>query len=318
MAEYNQGFAYEEHVRPETAGRSVLEHLAGRYRHSTVAEWEWRIRRGEVRLDGIRASSADRLRAGQHLIWNRPPWREPSVPLGFALLYADADVLAVAKPSGLPTMPAGGFLTHTLFSQVRRRFPDATAVHRLGRGTSGVVLFARSDQARRSLAAAWRAQQVERIYLGLVEGRVGRRRFAIDLPIGPVPHPLLGTVHGASASGRSARTIVHTLRASDDASLVEVRIDTGRAHQIRIHLAAAGHPLVGDPLYGPGGLPRPGSRALPGDGGYLLHASRLLFPHPVTAVLTTIECAPPPRLRLREVERAPILARVPPTTEEEA
>jgi 23S rRNA pseudouridine1911/1915/1917 synthase len=287
------------------AGRSVLEHLAERYRHSTATEWESRIRRGQVRLDGIRASSTDRLRAGQLLIWNRPPWREPWVPLDFALLHADADVLAVAKPRGLPTMPAGGFLTHTLFWEVRRRFPEASPVHRLGRGTSGVVLFARSARARRSLAGAWRAEHVARIYLGLVEGRPARRRFAIDHPIGPVAHPLLGTVHGVSAGGRPARTIVHTLCAEAHASLVEVRIETGRPHQIRIHLAAAGHPLVGDPLYGCGGLPRPGSRALPGDGGYLLHAARLVFPHPASAVLTTVECAPPPGLRLH-VDRAVI------------
>ena len=219
------------------------------------------------------------------------------MPLGFAVLYADADVLAVAKPSGLPAMPAGGFLTHTLFWQVRRRFPGASPVHRLGRGTSGVVLFARSARARRSLAGAWRAEQVARTYLGLVEGSLDGGRFAIDVPIGPVPHPLLGTVHGACAGGRSARTIVHTLRAEPHASLVEVQIDTGRAHQIRIHLAAAGHPLVGDPLYGPGGLPRPGCCALPGDGGYLLHAARLVFPHPASAGRTTVECTPPPGLR---------------------
>ena len=297
MSEHNQGFAYEEWVGPRTAGRSVLEHLAGRYRHSTVTEWAGRIRDGEVRLDGIRASSTDRLRAGQRLIWNRPPWREPWVPLGFAILYADADVVAVAKPRGLPTVPAGGFLTHTLFWEVRRRFPGAAPVHRLGRGTSGVVLFARSARARRSLARAWCAGQVARVYLALVAGRPSRRRFAVDLSIGPVPHPLLGTVHGARADGRPARTIVRTLRRNGPASLVEVRIETGRPHQIRIHLAAAGHPLVGDPLYGSGGLPRPGSRALPGDGGYLLHAARLVFPHPASAAPTTVECAPPPRLR---------------------
>ena len=297
MSEYNQGFAYEEHIGPRLIGRSVLEHLAERYRHSTATEWEQRIRAGEVRLDGRRASPADRLHAGQRLIWNRPPWREPAVPLGFALLHADAEVLAVAKPRGLPTMPAGGFLTHTLLSEVRRRFPDAAPVHRLGRGTSGVVLFARSAHARRSVGRAWRVGQVERIYLGLVQGRLDRGRFAIELPIGPVPHPRLGTVHGACASGRAARTVVRTLRVDDHATLVAVRIDSGRPHQIRIHLAAAGHPLVGEPLYGCGGVPRPGTRALPGDGGYLLHAARLVFPHPRSGAMTTIECAPPPALR---------------------
>jgi 23S rRNA pseudouridine1911/1915/1917 synthase len=298
-SELNQGFAYEERVAAKAVGRSVLEHLAERYRHSTVTEWAERIRGGQVRLDGVCASSTDRLRAGQRLVWNRPPWRELEVPLGFALLHADADVLAVAKPSGLPTMPAGGFLTHTLLWEVRRRFPEASPVHRLGRGTSGVVLFARSALAHRSLARAWQAEHVERIYLGLVEGRPERRCFTIDHPIGPVAHPVLGSVHGVSAAGRSARTVVRTLCAEGGASLVELRIETGRPHQIRVHLAAAGHPLVGDPLYGDGGLPRPGSRALPGDGGYLLHAGRVVFPHPTAAVLTTVECGPPPGLRRR-------------------
>ena len=180
MAEYNQGFAYEERVGASIAGRSVLEYLAERYTHSTVAEWACRIRSGAVRLDGMRAACGDRLRTGQRLTWHRPPWREPSVPLGFAVLYADADVLAVAKPSGLPTMPAGGFLTQTLFAEVRRRFPDASPVHRLGRGTSGVVLFARSVRARRNLARAWGAAHVVRIYVALVEGRPDRPRFSIE------------------------------------------------------------------------------------------------------------------------------------------
>ncbi len=297
MSEYNQGFAYEERVGPRQVGRSVLEYLAERYRHSTATEWARRIDVGEIHLDGRIASPVDRLHAGQRLTWNRPPWREPAVPLDFAVLYADADVLAVAKPRGLPTMPAGGFLTHTLFSAVRRRFSDAAPVHRLGRGTSGVVLFARSARARRSLSRAWRDGEVERIYVGLVEGRVDRRRFAIEVPIGPVPHPLLGTVHGACAGGRAARTVVRMLRVDDDATLVVVQIDSGRPHQIRIHLAAAGYPLVGEPLYGCGGVPRPESRALPGDGGYLLHAARLVFPHPTSRAMTTIECTPPPALR---------------------
>jgi len=90
---------------------------------------------------------------------------------------------------------------------------------------------------------------------------------------------------------------VRTLRAGRGASVVEIQIATGRPHQIRIHLAAAGHPLVGDPLYGPGGLPRPGVRALPGDGGYFLHAARLVFPHPATSAPTVVECAAPPELR---------------------
>jgi 23S rRNA pseudouridine1911/1915/1917 synthase len=79
--------------------------------------------------------------------------------------------------------------------------------------------------------------------------------------------------------------------------VVAVRLGTGRPHQIRIHLAAAGHPLVGDPLYGPGGVPRPGGCALPGDGGYRLHADRIVFPHPASGARVVVDCAPPPVLR---------------------
>ena len=227
MSEYNRGFAYEEQIGPRAIGRSVLEYLTARYRHSSAAEWARRLRAGEVHVDGVIAAATDRLHAGQRLVWHRPPWQEPSVPLGFAILHADADVLAVAKPRGLPTMPAGGFLTHTLHAVVRRRHPEAVPVHRLGRGTSGVVLFARSERARHRLPEAWQDGGVRRLYRALVAGRPAPGRFAIDLPIGPVPHPLLGSVHAVHPAGRRAQTTVRTLRASADASLVEVEIETG-------------------------------------------------------------------------------------------
>ena len=297
MSALNAGFAYVEQIGAAAAGRSVLEHLAGRYRHSTIAEWRRRLDAGEVRLDGGIAAPADRLRAGQRLIWHRPPWREPAAPLDFAVLHRDADVLVVAKPRGLPTMPAGGFFTHTLQWQVQRRDPDAVPAHRLGRATSGLVAFARSAAARRGLPRAWQAGAVVRIYRALVQGRSSAAPFTVDLPIGLVPHPVLGSVHGARAGGKPARTHVRTLVGGDVASLVEVEIATGRPDQIRIHLAAAGHPLVGDPLYGAGGLPIAASRALPGDGGHRLHAMRLELPHPRTGLRTIVECPPPAELR---------------------
>lgn len=297
MSEYNQGFAYEEQVGPSAVGRSVLEYLAGRYRHSSAAEWAERVRGGQVRLDGVTAAPSDRLRAGQHLVWRRPPWREPRVPLDFAILHADADVLAVAKPRGLPTMPAGGFLTHTLLGIVQRCHPEAVPVHRLGRGTSGVVLFARSSAARRRLPGAWQAHAVRRVYRALATGRPKDDELVIDVPIGRVPHPLLGSVHGVAADGRSARSTVRVVARGTAASLVTVEIATGRPDQIRIHLAAAGHPLVGDRLYAAGGRPFAGTTVLPGAGGYHLHAERVEFPHPRTGELVVVTCLPPPALR---------------------
>jgi 23S rRNA pseudouridine1911/1915/1917 synthase len=124
--------------------------------------------------------------------------------------------------------------------------------------------------------------------------------FIVEVPIGPVPHPLLGSVHGASPAGRASRTEVVVLERRDGLFLCEARIATGRPHQIRIHLAAAGHPLAGDPLYGPGGVPPAGCRALPGDPGYSLHAMELRVIHPRTGRELAVTCPPPPRLRLRK------------------
>jgi 23S rRNA pseudouridine1911/1915/1917 synthase len=292
----NAGFEYREEVGPEAAGRSVLAWLSQRYRHSTEGVWRERIAGGEVRLDGEIALAMDVLRPGQALVWRRPPWEEPAVPLGFAILHRDEHLLAVAKPRGLPSVPNGGFLENTLLARVRRLHPEAVPMHRLGRGTSGLLLFARTDGARRAVAAEWREGRVEKEYRALVSGRPALEAFTIDTPIGLVPHPRLGLVHAASPSGKSAVSHVRVLALRGENALVAVNIPTGRPHQIRIHLAAAGHPLVGDPLYVAGGVPGldPG---LPGDGGYRLHAHRLALAHPATGRRLELECTPPPELR---------------------
>jgi 23S rRNA pseudouridine1911/1915/1917 synthase len=291
----NDGFEYREQVGREAAGRTVLAHLAERYRHSSEDLWRRRIAAGEVSLAGETADPADVLRAGQPLVWRRPPWEEPMAPLAFAVLYRDDHLLAVAKPRGLPTVPGGGFLTHTLLHLVRGPWPGATPLHRLGRGTSGLLLFARTLSARRAVSTAWSQGRVARVYRALVTGSP-RPAFSVDAAIGPVPHPRLGRVHAASPYGRPSLTHVRLLAQGDGRALVEITIATGRPHQIRIHLAAAGHPLVGDPLYVAGGVPGP-EPALPGDPGYRLHAHRLSLDHPVTGRRLELECALPEELR---------------------
>jgi 23S rRNA pseudouridine1911/1915/1917 synthase len=284
-------------VGPHAAGQTVLAHLADRYRHSSEARWRQRLLAGEILLDGTPAGPADVLNVGQSLVWRRPPWQEPPAPLSFALLYRDEHLLAVAKPRGLPSIPHGGlFLTHTLVHQVRRRWPEATPLHRLGRGTSGLLLLARTPHARRRVTAAWREGRVEKCYRALVHGMPDKEAFTVDTPIGPVPHPRLGRVHAATTAGKPSVSHVRRLAAKDGQALVEVSIPTGRPHQIRIHLAAAGHPLVGDLLYAVGGVPRddPG---LPGEGGFWLHSHRLRLPHPATGQPLALECPPPPLLR---------------------
>ncbi len=294
----NGGFCYREQIAPAEAGRTVLAHLAARYPRASEAEWRERIDSGQVRLEDRLATNNDTLLAGQCLVWERPPWMEPDVPLATAILYEDEALLAVAKPSGLPTLPGGGeFLEHTLLALVRRRNPGASPMHRLGRGTSGIVLFAPTAGAAVPLQAAFREQRTRKVYRTLCSGDPAWDAFEITAPIGEVPYPPLGTLHAALSSGRPSLSQVTVLERREGACLVEVEILTGRPHQIRIHLAHAGHPLVGDPLYGPGGLPLPGTTALPGDLGYLLHAHRVELEHPRTGARLSIQCHPPPALR---------------------
>jgi 23S rRNA pseudouridine1911/1915/1917 synthase len=299
----NSGHVYRETVAAAHAGRRVVDLLAARWRHGSAEEWASRIARGEVRLDGAVARGDELVASGRELAWHRPPWREPDVPLCFALLHRDEHLLGVAKPAGLPTMPSGGrFLEHTLLTLVRRRWPEAAPLHRLDRGTSGLVLFARTDAARRAGSLAWQRGLVKRTYRGLVVGSPRDDAFTLDVPIGERPHPRIGRVFVAAVEdgkGRPARTRVRVLERREASTLVEIAIETGRPHQIRIHLAHAGHPLVGEPFYGRGGAPSddPRCEALPGDVGYLLHALRLELAHPVTGATMDLECAPPSKLR---------------------
>lgn len=287
----NRGWSYREQVGPRAAGQTVLEYLVSTRAHSTAAEWAARLDRGEVEIEGARAEAAAVLRPGQVVVWHRPPWDEPDVPLRFEVVHEDEAIVAVDKPSGLPTMPAGGFLQHTLMTLLRERYPEANPLHRLGRCTSGLVLFSRSPAAAAALTRGWR-DQVKKTYRALASGTTHTDMFVIDAPIGPVAHPLLGQVEAASETGKPSRSVAMVLERGTGRTLFSVEITTGRPHQIRIHLAYAGHPLIGDPLYCEGGMIKhqPG---LPGDGGYLLHAERLAFTHPLTGTPMTLHSRPP-------------------------
>lgn len=294
----NGGHRHLDQIGAADSGRTVVAYLASRYSLASENEWLQRIISGQVLLDERPAGPEERLRAGQRLAWIRPPWIEPEVPLATAILYEDEDLVAVAKPSGLPTLPGGGeFLEHTLLNLVRRRHPEANPMHRLGRCTSGVVLFAPDAVSGKTLQAAFQAPGTRKVYRALCCGHPEIDAFEITAPIGEVPYGPLGFLHAANPQGRPSISRVSVLERHEEASLVDVEILTGRPHQIRIHLAWAGHPLVGDPLYGPGGTPLPGTRAVPGDPGYLLHAHRLELAHPRTGSPVLLECQPPPVLR---------------------
>lgn len=276
----NRGYSYRHIVQQPLAGELVCAYLARRYPHSPPEIWQKEVEAGEVWLDQRQAKADQPVRAGQTLIWNRRGWEEEPVPLDYELVAHDDQLLVVSKPSGLPTLPGGGFYEHTLLQLVRQRFPAARPLHRLGRGTSGLVLFALTAEAASALSRGW--PEVEKEYWAVAEGVAVESAFEITTPIGPVKHPRLGTIHAASDGGKPARSDARVLACDPRRcrTLFAVRLGTGRPHQIRIHLAAAGYPLVGDPIYSIGGLPRKQDPGLPGDGGYRLHARRLKLVHP--------------------------------------
>ncbi len=293
----NRGYTYRERLGPGAKGKTALGYLCETYPHSSEPEWRLRFARGELLLDEVPTDAERVLAAGQSLAWVRPPWEEPPTPLCFDVLHEDDVLLAVAKPSGLPTLPGGGYYDNTLLSLVQGQFPGAAPVHRLGRGTSGLVLFAKTPNAAALLSKAWRSRAVEKRYRALSDGLSGPDEFDILAPIGLVPHARLGTVHAFKPTGKPSRTQARVLERRVGQSLFQVDIETGRPDQIRIHLAFIGHPLTGDTFFAPGGVPRVDAPGLPGEGGYLLHGERLRFEHPLSGATITLSAPIPDLLR---------------------
>ena len=254
---------------------------------------------GGVFLDGRRCKVSSRLvRAGQAVVVNLEEGgraAEPPPPLERArLLYADRDLVAVDKPPFVAAQPT---LTHD-----RGTLPDlvqallgapVTLVHRLDRETTGVTVFARTAAAAAALAEAFREGGPEKTYLALCGRAPAPPEGRIDAPLGKDPtRPGLRRVDPA---GDPAATRYRTLRASDRAALVEARPETGRTHQIRVHLASVGAPILGDPRYG--GARRVGELAIP---RVLLHARRLELDHPATGARLVLEAPVPEDLAAAE------------------
>ena len=297
----NQGYAYTTIITSKYHGRTLLAHLASLYPHSTPQVWQQNLNNCEVTLNGVIATGSESLISGQTLVWNRPPWIEPDTPQHFEVLFDDPHLLAVNKPGGLPTLPGGGFMENTLLRLVQKQTPDANPVHRLGRATTGIVLFAKTAQAAAQLGTDWNTPRVQKIYWALAQNVVQNDvqqdaqhdTYEILTPIGLVPHPRLGSVWAANPRGKPAKSLAKVISRTTSTTTFEVSLNSGRPHQIRIHLASIGHPLVGDPLYGLSGQPLENLPGLPGDGGYFLHARFLNFHHPITGEPINLEAALP-------------------------
>ena len=153
-AAFNDGHAYRDRV--SAAAASTAGFYAKRYTHSDPGVWRERLAAGQIWRNGQRLWGDGPLVAGDRLVWHRPPWQEPAVPVLPGPLFDDGDLVVFNKPSGLPVLPAGGFLQHTVLGQLARVAPGARPVHRLGRFTSGLLVCARSRQARAWLSAQLR------------------------------------------------------------------------------------------------------------------------------------------------------------------
>jgi 23S rRNA pseudouridine1911/1915/1917 synthase len=297
----NKGYCYPDRILKADEGLSVAAFYPRHYTHSTGETWRQRIEAGQILINGRPASPDDSLARGDHLLYHRLPWEEPDAPRDFQTLFVDGDVLVLAKPSGLPVLPGGFFLENTLLYLVRQRYgTGCSPLHRLGRGTSGAILFTRNARAARLLTIAMKERRIRKVYLALASGTTMPDTFTVDVPIGPVPYRRPETVHAYYPDGRPSISHVRVIRRlpEEKASLLEVMIPTGRPHQIRIHLSYAGFPLVGDPLYQIGGIPRADSiddewAAKPGDSGYFLHSWKIRFSHPERAEDVEVICPPP-------------------------
>jgi 23S rRNA pseudouridine1911/1915/1917 synthase len=288
---------FEVEFSADEAGRRLDQVLSARLPHLSRSRIRTLIDDGRVDLDGAAARASARVKAGQKARVSEP---EPAaavpqpedIPLD--VVYEDAHLLVVNKPAGLAVHPGAGRASGTLVNALLFRVRDLSGVggvlrpgivHRLDRGTSGLMVVAKDDATHRALARQFAERTVEKEYLALVLGVPARRQGRIDAPIGrdPVHRKKMSTRAKRARAASSSYVVEETF---DGAALLRVGIHTGRTHQVRVHLAALGHPIAGDATYG--GRRKPPSKhpavrsALESLARPALHAERLSFRHPLT------------------------------------
>jgi 23S rRNA pseudouridine1911/1915/1917 synthase len=280
----------------EDAGNRLdrfLQDKLPQYSRSLVQEW---IKAGRVLVNGRAERSSYTVRGGETIQvepQERPPLNAVAEDLPIEILYEDADVIAVNKPAGMVVHAGAGRHSGTLVNALIHRFQTLSAigaenrpgiVHRLDRVTSGVLLVARNDAAHENLADQFQSRTIEKTYIALVHGVVKQDRGRIDKPI--ARDPVRRTKMTARlATGRSALTEYRVLRRFPKFTLLEVKIATGRTHQIRVHLASLRHSVAGDNTYG-----------APPRERIFLHAQRISFDSPSTGARITVEAPLPVEL----------------------
>jgi len=258
------------------------------------------IRSGGATIDGRPETKAGfLLKSGMRVYFVIPEVQAADavaqdIPLD--IRYQDADLAVIFKPSGMVVHPAAGNRDGTLVNALLHHLTDLSGiggslrpgiVHRIDKDTSGLLLVAKNDFSHAALSEQIKAHTVERAYMAIVYGAMKADEGTVDGPIGR--HPTDRKRMAIVPNGRGARTHWRVLERLRGATLIEARLTTGRTHQIRVHMASIGHPLVGDPVYGPKKPP------IPVEGGQLLHAFRLGFVHPTTGEVMRFEATPEKR-----------------------
>ena len=264
------------------------------------------IRDGQARVNGVVQTKAGfKLRPGDRVELALPeaaPARVEAQDIPIEVLYQDDDLAVVYKPSGMVVHPAAGNPDGTLVNALLQRLDHLSGVggeirpgivHRIDKDTSGLLLVAKNDFSHLALSEQIRAHSVQRAYMAIVQGGMRADSGTVDGPIGrhPTDRKKMAIVPG----GRDAVTHWRVLEPLRGATLLECRLTTGRTHQIRVHMASIGHPLLGDPLYGPKKMP------YPVQGGQLLHAFRIGFVHPRSGEEMLFEA--PPEARFLDWQR---------------
>jgi 23S rRNA pseudouridine1911/1915/1917 synthase len=286
-------------VDPFHDGWRLLDYLTHRFRYLDAATWAERLSAGAVAVNGAVGAPGSPVRRGD-LVEYEVRVVEPPVDFSYEVLHDDEDLLAVAKSGNIPCHAGGSYFTHTLIARLREDLGEGLDLaHRLDRETSGVVLLTRNRRAAREVAGAFARREVAKEYAAVVHGAPAADSFEVDAPVAPVGpgHPVARRVVDA-ARGRPARTLFRVLERLDRFTVVEARPLSGRTNQVRVHLEHAGHPVVGDKIYGmPDALldearRDPSSRRVAAHlmlPRHALHALRLTLLHPRTRRLLSLE-----------------------------